>query len=118
MGNTPCSSSMRSLYADEERLRGKVWPGAEVWRAEAGWRLPPPMEEVSDPSDCLDEILVRPSCWDSIDMDDWRGGLAKDGKGGESSPGGSFVACEDGLAPGWRLRSGDPTGPKAEGELP
>lgn len=68
-----------------------------------------------DGSEARDASRVRDSCWEIIDMEDWRDGLANRG---DKSP--DIVLFEDarrrGLAPGCKeeLRRGEPTWPKAE----
>src|SRR5436190_1185265 len=64
---SPCSSSIRLVLTGEETARSNRQPTPvdEAWRAELGCK----------------EVLL--SCWDIIDIDDWREGLAKKG---EASP--------------------------------
>ena len=60
---------------------------------------------------------VRESCWESADMEVWRGGLEREGKDGDMSP--ALLGRMVGLAPGCNAEflRGEPTWPKLEGEL-
>jgi len=61
------------------------------------------------------DMRERESCCERIDMEDWRGGLAKDGNVVEVSV--SLVGRKEGLALGCReeFRRGEPTWPNADG---
>ena len=51
--------------------------GAEAWRVVGGWRVAVLSPAPSEGSGAREPRRERDSCCEIIDMDDWRGGLAR-----------------------------------------